>query len=238
MTPRPPLRGGLFLCYNTLMKLKKILKTILNIVVAGVLFFLISNWMIVGVEKKKIAATPELVSLHADCIMILGAGVRNNSTPSPMLRDRLEEGLRLYKAGVASKILVSGDHGQENYDEVNVMKKYLMEAGVPDEDIFMDHAGFSTYESMYRARDVFGVKKMIIVTQEYHMYRALYIAERLGLNVLGSPSANIEYSGATYRNIREWLAREKDIFACMFKVKPKYLGEAIDIHGDGSVTND
>lgn len=218
--------------------MKRFFKWLFRIIELGVLFFFVSNLMIIVVEGEKIVSDAELYSLHADCILILGAGVQNNSTPSPMLRDRLEEGLRLYKAGMAPKILVSGDHRLDNYDEVNVMKNYLMAAGVPDEDIFMDHAGLSTYESMYRARDVFQVKKMIIVTQEYHLYRSIYIANRLGMDALGSAAAKVEYNGAFYRSVREWLARDKDIFSCLFKVKPTYLGDVIEISGDGRVTND
>lgn len=103
-----------------------------------------------------------------DCIIILGASVKNGDTPSPMLRDRLDEGIALYKAGCAPKILMSGDHGSEYYNEVSVMKNYAIKQGVPSEDIFLDHAGFSTYESMYRARAIFGAEKVVIVTQKYH----------------------------------------------------------------------
>lgn len=217
---------------------KRFLIGTLSIVGIALLFFVISNALIIGAGGKKIVGDGELKELQADCILILGAGVWNGNQPSPMLADRLEEGLRLYNTGASPKILVSGDHGKVNYDEVNVMKEYLMDAGVPDEDIFMDHAGFSTYESIYRAKAVFGVKKMIVVTQKYHMFRALYICDRIGVEALGSASDPRAYRGAFLRNFREWIARDKDIFSCLFKVKPTYLGESLDIRGDGSVTND
>lgn len=111
-----------------------------------------------------------------DAILVLGCGVRPDGSPSLMLRDRLETGLQLYEAGAAPKLLLSGDHGSIGYDEVNAMKDYVLERGVPSEDVFLDHAGFSTYESMYRARDVFQAQRVIIVSQRYHLYRAVYDA--------------------------------------------------------------
>ena len=211
---------------------------IAGLIVSVGTFFVISNLLIIRSGGKRIAPDNELKALKADCILILGAGVWDGGVPSHILSDRLDEGARLYKEGVSEKILVSGDHGKTDYDEVNVMKQYLMDAGVPDEDIFMDHAGFSTYESMYRAKEVFGVETAVIVTQKYHIYRSLYICERLGINALGSPADPRRYQGELVRNIREWISRDKDLFWCLFRVKPTYLGEKIDIHGNGNVTND
>lgn len=217
---------------------KRIFIAIFAVLLSLGLFFVISNFFIICNGKKAIVPMEELKQKDFDCILILGAGVWSGNRPSHMLADRLDEGIRLYHEGVAPKILVSGDHGSEYYDEVNVMKKYLMDAGIPDEDIFMDHAGFSTYESMYRAKEIFGVESMVIVTQEYHMYRAVYIAEQMKMEVCGSPSDPRTYRGTFSRGVREWIARDKDIFTCLFKVKPAYLGEKVDIHGNGMQTND
>ncbi len=183
-------------------------------------------------------AVMELADFKPDCILILGAGVTDEGEPMPMLTERLNTGLKLYEAGAAPKIIVSGDHGRKDYDEVNVMKDWLKERGVPSEDIFMDHAGFSTYESMYRMRDVFMVESMIVVTQRYHLYRALYNANSLGVEAYGVPCDAAAYSGQTYREAREMVARVKDYFYCAFDVKPKYLGEAIPVSGSGDATND
>lgn len=172
-----------------------------------------------------------------DCILILGCGV-DGEQPSLMLTDRLELGIELYKKGYAPKIIMSGDHGRKEYDEVNVMKNYAIERGVPSEDIFMDHAGFSTYESMYRAKEIFNVKKMLIVTQKYHLYRAIYDARALGIDAYGFDGKLRSYYGQTYRDIREVLARNKDFIWCIIKPQPKYLGEAIPVWGDGNITND
>ncbi len=172
-----------------------------------------------------------------DCIVILGCKV-NGDTPSDMLEDRLLCGINLYKSGAAPKIIMSGDHGTTTYDEVNTMKQYAVDAGVPSEDVFMDHAGFSTYESIYRARDIFKAKKIIIVTQTYHLYRALYIAKELGLEAYGVASDYDVYMNQTKRDLREVLARNKDFFTAVFKPKPTYLGDAIPVSGNGDITND
>ena len=172
-----------------------------------------------------------------DCILVLGAGVWGDK-PSPMLQDRLDQAIELYKNKVSSKIIMSGDHGTKEYDEVNIMKKYAIEKGVPSEDIFMDHAGFSSYDSIYRAKAIFGAKKIVVVTQEYHLYRALYIANSLGIDTYGVGADPRQYAGATYRHVREILVRNKDFVKCIFKPEPTYLGDTIPVSGSGDVTND
>lgn len=172
-----------------------------------------------------------------DCIIVLGCRV-NDETPSPMLSDRLTVGVELYNDGVAPKILMSGDHGQTDYDEVNAMKQFAIDLNVPSEDVFMDHAGFSTYESMYRAKEIFKAEKVVIVTQEYHLYRSIYIAEQLGLEAYGVASDLQNYTKQPYYDFREVLARDKDFVQSVFKPEPTYLGNAVPISGNGDVTND
>ena len=179
-------------------------------------------------------------SLESDeyqCIIVLGCGVWGDS-PSPLLSDRLDAAIRLYKAGVAPKILMSGDHGQSDYDEVNVMRSYAIAHGVASEDIFLDHAGFSTYETMYRAKAVFGVNKAVVVTQKYHLYRALYDAKALGIQAEGTIAVGHRFMSQLYWDIRECAGRCKDFLWCLFKPLPTYLGEAIDISGNGEITLD
>jgi vancomycin permeability regulator SanA len=180
----------------------------------------------------------EAAELGADCILVLGAGLKPDGTPNHMLRDRLDKGIELYKSGAAPKVLLSGDNGQEEYDEVNAMKEYALKEGVPSEDIFMDHAGFSTYESIYRARDIFEVKKAIIITQRYHQYRALYMARGFGIESYGVISEPRVYAGQDYREIREILARDKDFIKMIFRPEPTYLGETIPISGNGLASHD
>ncbi len=205
----------------------------------GIIALFCINLYITSSVKGRVVTVNESVKIkNLDCIIILGAGVWKNNTPSPMLKDRLDQGIELYKAGVSNRLLMSGDHGRTNYDEVNVMKQYAIDAGVPSEDIFMDHAGFSTYESMYRARDIFQVKKMLVITQKYHMYRSLYDGKGLGLDVYGITSDPRQYRGQNYREAREILARCKDFFYIIVKPKPTYLGDVIPVSGNGNSTND
>ena len=196
------------------------------------------NFYVVGSTKNKILTEEQAKDLSdVDCILILGAGIWGDS-PSPMLEDRLLQGISLYKNGVSSKIIMSGDHGSEEYDEVNVMKQFAIDREVKSEDIFMDHAGFSTYESIYRAKDVFEAKKIIIITQKYHMYRALYIAEQLGVEAYGVNSDPRTYAGQSMRELREIVARDKDLIKCIIKPEPTYLGDTIPVSGNGDSTND
>ncbi len=195
---------------------------------------------VIAVSEPYLVSEEEAKTLQADCILILGAGVWKGDRPSPVLQDRLQSGIALYEEGAASRLLMSGDHGRKEYDEVNVMKAFAMERGVPSSHIFMDHAGFSTYESMYRARDVFEAKRVIIVTQQYHLYRAIYIARALGLDAYGFAVSDADTTQIhrQLRNAREILARVKDFFYCVIQPLPTYLGDAIPVSGDGNLTND
>ncbi|NLY71061.1 MAG: DUF218 domain-containing protein, partial [Clostridiales bacterium] len=187
------------------------------------------NGYVINYSKDYIIDKDEAGQIEADCILVLGAGLKPDGTPNYMLRDRLDTGIDLYFKGLAPKLLLSGDNGFKGYDEVNAMKRYALDSSVELNDIFMDHAGFSTYESMYRARTVFDVQKVIVVTQEYHLYRALYIARKLGLNAYGVAAEPHTYVGQSMREVREILARNKDFFKAIIKPKPKLLGEVIPI---------
>ena len=219
-------------------KLKKIIIIFLLVIITVAIIVLGINAYVKGSTKNQIIRNNDFSNLQdIDCIVVLGAGVWGEN-PSPILEDRLLEGIKLYENNVAPKIIMTGDHGREEYDEVNVMKKFAMDKGVPSGDIFMDHAGFSTYESLYRAKEIFEADKVVIVTQEYHLYRALHIANELGIEAYGVASDPRQYVGATYREIREILARNKDFVQCVFKPEPTYLGEVIPVFGNGNVTND
>jgi vancomycin permeability regulator SanA len=170
--------------------------------------------------------------------LVLGCGVYNNEYPSPLLRERLDAAVELFHEGVVNKLIMSGDHGQDNYNEVAVMKQYAIDEGVPSEAIFMDHAGFSTYESVFRARDIFMADSVLIVSQEYHVYRALYVAEALGLEAYAVSADKTRLSGQTARDLREILARNKDFIFSIIKPEPTYLGEPISLDQSGDITND
>ncbi len=192
-------------------KTKRILVTILILLLAAVLFVAGINWYVISWTESRIRSADELGKGDADCILILGAGVRPDGTPSLMLRDRLLCGAELYEAGVADRILVSGDHSTPEYDEPGTMRRFLLEAGVPDEAILTDDGGLSTVESIRRAEQMFGLKRIVIVSQRYHLYRSLYLAEREGLEAEGVPALEVRYGGQIVRDLREVVARVKDV---------------------------
>lgn len=201
---------------------------------------LLINVFMYEYSDRYILTIDEVTDESYNCVLVLGAGVWGE-TPSHMLEERLNCGIRVYETGCTDRILMSGDHGRTEYDEVNVMKDFAIEKGALGDEVFMDHAGFSTYESMYRARDVFKVKKVIIVTQKYHLYRAIYDARRLGLDAYGI-AADGQYNYALHTKLynysREPIARCKDFLWCIFKPEPTFLGDAIPISSSGKLTDD
>lgn len=218
---------------------KRILICIGALILAGIIVIVGINLLVIATTSGRILSIEEASKEDkVDCIIVLGAAVRPDGTPSAMLRDRLEKAVELYEAGVSDTIIVSGDHREDNYDEVNTMKYFLMDAGIPSEDIFMDHGGLSTYDTMYRAVNVFGVKKAVLVTQKYHMYRALYIAKSLGIDAYGVNAKEVSYSGQAKRDIREVLARIKDVGLSITKPESEVTGGKISLSGSGDITND
>lgn len=219
-------------------KAKKIFTALMSAALLLAAAVFVPNFIVVNKTESNISTLEESEKLtDIDCAVILGAGVRDGK-PTPMLKDRLLTGIEIYKSGAAKKLIMSGDHGSEDYDEVNIMKSFAVDIGVPDSDIFMDHAGFSTYDTIYRAKEIFEADSIIIVSQEYHLYRALYIAERLGVKAVGVSADLNTYRGQTKRELREILARDKDFFKCIIKPNPTYLGEKIPVSGNGNITND
>ena len=218
------------------MKFKKLLKILALAAALVITFTLYSNLAVFMSGRTGVYSTAG--SPNADAAVILGARVYKSGTLSPILADRLETGIELYKNGKVNKLLLTGDHGQVTYDEVNNMRLYALKRGIPEQDIFMDHAGFSTYDSMYRARDVFKVKRAIIVTQKFHLPRALYIARTLGLKASGVKADKRGYAGIEYLQLREVLANTKATAQLAINAKPAYLGPEIPIWSDGRATKD
>lgn len=224
-------------------RILKALRTVLIVVLllsllAGIAVFAINAWVKSRVSDRILTQDEAAALQDVDCVLVLGCYVYDDGTPSHMLADRLKQSVALYQIGAAPKLLMSGDHGRKNYDEVDAMKQYAVDAGIPSEDVFMDHAGFSTYDSIYRAKAVFDADKILIVTQQYHLYRALYIAQNLGLEAYGVASDYRTYTGQTKRELREILARTKDFAMVLFQPKPTYLGDVIPISGSGVLTHD
>jgi len=196
------------------------------------------NFYMIWSAGRNILTAEEALSIGPDCVLVLGAQVFPSGRLSDMLEDRVLTAIDLYQKGVTDRILMSGDHKTIYYDEVNKMKAYAVDKGVPADDIFMDHAGFSTYESVYRAQTVFLAKKVVIVTQSYHLYRAVFTARALGLEAYGVASDLREYAGMPYNHAREFLARIKDFAYAIIKPLPTYTGDAIPISGSGALTDD
>ena len=170
--------------------------------------------------------------------IVLGASVRPDQSLSPILADRVDAALNAFNAGKFKRFLLSGDHGNRNYDEVNAMKDYLTKKGVPDSVIFLDHAGFDTYDSMYRAREVFQVKDAVIFTQKFHLPRAVYLANNLGLNAQGFVADMRDYESNSSLKRREWLANIKAWSELNIEKKPTFSGNPIPITGKSELSHD
>ena len=169
---------------------------------------------------------------EAEVVLVLGARVYERGIMSGMFQDRVETALDLYEEEKVEKILISGDHGREDYDEVNTAKDYLLDKGVKSEDIFLDHAGFDTYDSLYRAREIFEVSSVIVVTQNFHLPRAVYIGRKLDLEIYGLSADKHLYANVDYNESREIFSKVKAFLDVSFHAKPKFLGEKIPISGD------
>jgi SanA protein len=171
---------------------------------------------------------------HAQAALVLGAQVYKDGRPSIMLADRVNAAADLYDAGKVDKLLVSGDHSRVDYDEVGTMKRMLLARGIPAQDIFEDHAGFDTWDSAQRARRVFDVRSAVVVTQQFHMARALYDARRAGLKVTGFAADRRSYGTIMGKlRLREAAARVKTLGDVVTGADPHFLGPEIPITGDG-----
>ncbi|NLA71803.1 MAG: DUF218 domain-containing protein [Clostridiaceae bacterium] len=173
-----------------------------------------------------------------DCIIVPGAQIYANRTPSPMLQDRLDGAIVLYKKGVSDRILVSGDHREDNYNEPLVMYKYLLSHGIPDQAIFMDHSGLDTYDTIYRAKHVFQVETAIIATQRFHLQRALFIADKTGIQSSGFATDPRFYASQLYMFVRETGARLKAVYETRTGALPAHISPPCPITGDGRTTRD
>ena len=219
--------------------IKRILISTLIVLTIIILSTIIINIHIVKSTEKFIYDNIDSVPEHYTAI-VLGAGVRNGH-PTPIFQERLQTGDALISKGKAQKMLITGDHGRKKYDEVNTALQFLKNKHSDTDFIFLDHAGFSTYESMYRARDVFQVKDAIVVTQPFHIHRSVYIARQLGLDAVGCKTISSYQFPKT--NIIKWylrevLARVKTFILIKTNAKPTYLGEPIPITGSGKETQE
>ena len=196
---------------------KKLLKLCILVILAASILALSLNFYVIMSTEGSINNTTDR---KYSCILVLGAGIRPDGTPSHMLEDRIIKSVELYKSGVSDVILMSGDHSSDSYNEVGVMKSYAMSLGVPESAIICDGKGYSTYESVWRAKEIFGYSDLVIVTQTYHLHRAIHIANSLGIECVGASASLRSYGGQIFNDLREAVARCKDfVFAIL---KPDY----------------
>jgi len=198
--------------------MRRLIKTILKILLFILLFFVVMvvaiNVFVCTKTTRDIHSLDEF-SGNYDYIIVLGCGIYDNSIPTPMMSDRLDAAISLYNQGFAPYILMSGDHRVDDYNEVRVMKEYCVEHGVPEEVIFTDDYGLSTYESMKRASEIYSIESAVVVTQQYHLYRAIYNAQSMNINCEGVIATGHEFVEQPYYSLREVLARVKDFFLCI-----------------------
>jgi len=218
-------------------KLKKLIKPLISLSALILFMVIISNVVIVKKSKRylydKVSDVPECYTA-----IVLGAKVSSKGVPSDYLQDRLDMAIELYRNNKITRFLLSGDHGQTSYDEVNNMKAYLIEHGIDTADIFLDHAGFDTYNTMVRARKIFQVEDAIVVSQEFHLPRAVFIARSKGIEAYGIKADKRKYAAIKSLKIREILAKVKAFTEVIINKKPKYLGEQIPITGDSKLSYD
>ncbi|MBQ4316797.1 MAG: YdcF family protein [Clostridia bacterium] len=217
---------------------KILLKVTLILALIGILFVAVCNIVVIASANKYIVDFDTAVELDdIDCIIVLGAGLRADGTPSNILHERVECGANLYLSGASERLLLSGDHSRTDYNEVGAMKDYMVSRGIDKNVVFTDHAGFDTYDTAYRAKEIFKAEKVLIVTQDFHISRAVFIARSVGLDAYGVECDTGELGNNIFNDLREIAARPKYVLDAIFKPKPKYLGEAIPIWGEASLTD-
>jgi vancomycin permeability regulator SanA len=201
--------------------MKRTLKLLLKLILAGALIIALINVYMVAVTFKKFRTVEDLEGKDYDCVLVLGAGIWGDE-PSPLLRDRIIMGVEAYKAGNIGYILMSGDNQYDYHDEPTVMKNYAIRLGRPEEAIEKDRWGLSTYDSLWRLKNVYGCNKAVIVTQPYHLYRSLYIARGLGIDAVGIASDLQWYARNPIYFAREILARVKEFAWMIIKPQPEH----------------
>ena len=207
------------------MKTYKKILLVLGVILLTIFVYAMGiNYYVKYTVMDRIKDTDEIKDV--DTMIVLGAKVHDDGRLSLMLKDRLDKTIEVYNKLDIKKVIVSGDSEHKDYDETTKMKEYLINNGIPEEDIIVDIYGLSTYDSIYRLKNVYGINKSIIITQKYHLYRSLYIANSLGIEAYGIPASGEDYFGQTAREIREILARNKDFLTSLFNVKSKYIEKA------------
>ncbi|WP_264553372.1 vancomycin high temperature exclusion protein [Flavobacterium sp. N2038] len=216
--------------------MKKYFKITLYLAIIGLISIVSVNYYVKSSTKKNIYYSIKRFPKN-DVGIIFGAGINGNQ-PSKYLKDRLDAGIMLWKAKRINKILLSGDNGRDEYDELTVMKNYCYNHGVDTTKIFIDYAGFDTYSTMYRAKHIFKIKRATLVSQEYHLNRAIYIGQKLGIKSAGYSANHGEYLGYKYVTFREYGSIFKSFFDVIRNREPRFLGGEININGESNYSKE
>ncbi|WP_017495049.1 vancomycin high temperature exclusion protein [Flavobacterium sp. WG21] len=209
--------------------MKKLFKKLIYLFIIGAIAIISINWYVKSSTRDLIHHTVNNLPKN-EVGIIFGAGI-NGDQPSKYLKDRLDAGILLYKTHKIDKILLSGDNGRDEYDELTVMKTYCFNHGVDTTKIFIDYAGFDTYSTIYRASHIFKIKKATLISQEYHLNRAIYIGQKLGVKSIGFSANKGEYLGYQYVTFREYGSIFKSFLDVLRNREPRFLGNEINING-------
>lgn len=218
----------------------RLLRVLVVLAVAAVAAVAVANIVTVTATRgdvHTVSRTAEILADDpADAVVVLGASVYADGRPSDILADRLEVAVDLYREGAARTIIVSGDNRSSHYNESDAMKAFCVEAGVPSEDVYVDRGGVGTYESMYRARHVFGAERIVVATQAYHLYRAMFAADCLGMEAWGVACDKGSYDNQQAYSAREIMARTKDFYAALLRLPVDTFGETVSLGDSGDLT--
>lgn len=218
-----------------------VLKLAFSVLLAFALVATAANALVYFTSRDNIVTIQEAIQssqqYRADCIVVLGASVFEDGTLSDILRDRVDDAIFLYKAGVAPKIIMSGDGADASYNEPGAMKAYAVAHGVPSQDIFCDRAGTDTYNTMARVAQVFGARKIAICTQTYHMFRCIYTAHGQNMVAFGVPSDYHQYANQAWYDVREFFSRTKAVAETLTHQPADQMEEPISLADNGDITN-
>jgi len=210
--------------------MRRIILATLGSIIGLVLLALGGRWHIytrTAAHRTAADAAP-----HRPVAIVLGAAIRGDD-PSDMLEDRLVTALTLYENGQCDKLLLSGAHHREDHNEVGVMSNWLQDRGVPEQDIVLDHAGLRTLDSMVRAKKIFGADKVLVVTQAFHLPRAVYLGQSAGLEVTGvAAPARYDYPASVMRanRAREFAAQGRALLDLwVLGTQPKFMGPRLSL---------
>ncbi len=192
------------------------------------LILCVDNYILMEAEGQTFENTQQIPYNKVGLLLGTSKYLKDGST-NPYYRYRIEATVSLYKAQKIDFVLVSGDNGRTNYNEPLTFKNDLIKLGIPKDKIVLDYAGFSTLDSVIRAQKIFGLTAFTLISQKFHNDRAIFLANKNGINAIGYNAKTIFGKKALKTNMREYLARSKAFLDVIFKTKPKYLGSQISI---------